>query len=130
MQLDERKYFDQMFDEVVAVLPVAARARLDTITVYIEDHPSREVMDSLGIHDPRQLMGLYRGIPNTHRSVHISGVLSDAIYIYREGIMAAAGFGRSRPSDSSLREEIRITILHELGHHFGLDEDELSELGY
>jgi predicted Zn-dependent protease with MMP-like domain len=100
------------------------------VTLYIEDHPSPEVMRRMRIRDRRQLCGLYTGIPLNDRSVAHSGVLSDAVHIYREGIMHLAMDRRGRVDEDELREQIRLTVLHELGHHHGMDEDELRELGY
>ena len=59
-----------------------------------------------------------------------SGILSEAIYLFREGIFNLAADRRGRIDEEELREQIRVTILHELGHHHGLDEDDLAELGY
>jgi predicted Zn-dependent protease with MMP-like domain len=79
---------------------------------------------------PTDLCGLYTGIPITERSVEHSGTLPDVVTIYREGILDAARDRYGRVRGERLRREIRITLLHEIGHHHGLDEDELRELGY
>jgi predicted Zn-dependent protease with MMP-like domain len=76
------------------------------------------------------LCGLYTGIPLTHRSIEHSGTLPDVVTIYREGILTAAADRHGRIRDDRLRKEIRITILHELGHHHGLSEDDLRAMGY
>jgi predicted Zn-dependent protease with MMP-like domain len=60
----------------------------------------------------------------------VSGVLSDAIYIYRQGILALATDHQGKIDDLELRRQIRITVLHELGHHHGIGEKELRTLGY
>ena len=76
--------------------------------------------------DPEEelLCGLHSGTPLTERSLDQLDELPETIHLYREGILAHAdGWDR-------VREEIRITVLHEIGHHFGLDEDDLAELGY
>ena len=66
----------------------------------------------------------------TNKSIEHSGTLPDVVTVYREGILSAARDRRGRVSNERLRREIRITILHELAHYHGLDEDELRELGY
>jgi predicted Zn-dependent protease with MMP-like domain len=76
------------------------------------------------------LCGLYTGVPLDRRQVELSGVLSDAIRIYREGIWSLATDARGAVDQQELRRQIRITILHELGHHHGLNEQQLQELGY
>ena len=69
-------------------------------------------------------------IPISDRSIQHSGTLPDVVTIYREGILTMAQDRRGRIRIDRLREEIRITILHELAHFHGLDEDDLRELGY
>jgi predicted Zn-dependent protease with MMP-like domain len=76
------------------------------------------------------LCGLYTGIPLTKRSINDSGVPSDVIHIYRQGILSSIGGLRRKIDPADLRQQIRITILHELGHHHGMTERELRELGY
>jgi predicted Zn-dependent protease with MMP-like domain len=130
MDAQGRDYFDQQCEWVLARMPEPIHRLLDDVTLYIEDHPSPEVMRRMRIRDRRQLCGLYTGIPLNDRSVAHSGVLSDAVHIYREGIMHLAMDRRGRVDEDELREQIRLTVLHELGHHHGMDEDELRELGY
>jgi predicted Zn-dependent protease with MMP-like domain len=125
-----RAYFDQQLDWVLAQAPQRVHELLDEVTMYVEDYPSRRLMRQMGVRRRRDLCGLYTGIPLTKRHVEHSGVLSDAIYLYREGILSLAVDRRGRIDEDELRRQIRITLLHELGHYHGLDEDELEELGY
>jgi len=103
---------------------------LEKVPLHVEDHPSEEIMDERGVEYLDDLCGLYTGIPLGERSILHSGTLPDVVTIYREGILTAAcdASGRIRPAE--LRRQIRITILHELGHHHGLTEDDLRALGY
>lgn len=73
--------------------------------------------------DDADLLGLYHGVPLPERG-DMAGTLPDKISIYRIPLE------ESFPDPEELREEIRITVLHELGHYFGLDEDRIAELGY
>ena len=130
MSSDERSYFDEQLEHVLSELPPQVSALLEDVPLYVEDYPSREVMKSTGVKHRDQLCGLYTGVPLTHRSVHQSGILSDVIHIFREGIMHLATGEKGRVERDQLRRQIRITILHELGHHHGLGERELRELGY
>ena len=111
-------------------MPDQVHQLLDQVTIYVEDHPSKAVMRKMHIGDRRQLCGLYTGIPLGSRSIEHSGVLSDAVQIYREGILWLARDQRGNIDSDELRHQIRITVLHELGHHFGMDERQLRELGY
>jgi predicted Zn-dependent protease with MMP-like domain len=125
-----RRYFDEQVDRVLADAPPRVHELLEEVTMYVEDHPSRRVMQQMGVRSRRGLCGLYTGIPLTERHVEISGVLSDAIYLYREGILAQAKDRHGRIDEDELHRQIRITVLHELGHYHGLEEGELRELGY
>ena len=88
-------------------------AALENVAVVVEDeHP-----------DDPDLLGLYHGVPLTERG-DMAGVLPDTISIYRIPLE------ESFPDPGKLREEIRITVLHELGHYFGLDEERIADLGY
>ena len=122
--------FDRLLAEVLAELPQGIRDRLEESPLIADDRPSSEMMDELGARNPFSLCGLYTGIPLTKRSVEHSGTLPDRIFIFREGIIAAARSRHGRLADAALKRQIRITVLHEIGHHFGLGEADLRKLGY
>lgn len=103
---------------------------IEKVPLHVEDYPSAEVMARLKVRRRWQLCGLYTGIPLTGRSVQHSGTLPDVVTIYREGIMETARDACGQVRTKPLRQEIRVTILHELAHHHGLDEGELRKLGY
>ena len=130
MRCRDREHFDCQVDKVLAKMPPQVHELLDRVPLHVEDHPSEEVMLDRGVEYLDDLCGLYTGIPLTQRSIEHSGTLPDVITIYREGICTAAADRDGRIRDDRLRKEIRITILHELGHHHGLTEDDLRELGY
>jgi predicted Zn-dependent protease with MMP-like domain len=94
-------------------LPPNIAEALQNVAVVVEDENPE---------DP-DLLGLYHGVPLPERG-DMAGSLPDTISIYRIPLE------ESFPDPAELREEIRITVLHELGHYFGLDEDRLAELGY
>jgi predicted Zn-dependent protease with MMP-like domain len=134
----ERERFDRLFEEELDALPESIRDLLDQAPVVLEDRPSRRLLEEMGL-DPEldDLCGLHSGVPLTERSVNDSGVMPDVIHLFREGIVDEAG-GWEEDEDEegafggeeAVRREIRITLLHEIGHHFGLDEDDLERLGY
>ena len=125
-----RAYFDQQLEWVLTQVPHRIHELLEDVTMYVEDYPAPEVLRRLGIRRRHSLCGLYTGIPLTHKQVEASGVLSDAIYLYREGILGLAVNDAGEIDEQELRRQIRITLLHELGHYHGLSERELEELGY
>lgn len=130
MNQKTRDRFDALLEEVLAELPEWIHELIEQVPLHVEDHPSRDVMLKTGARRRDQLCGLFTGIPITEHSVMHSGNLPNVVTIYREGILAATRSNYGRVTDDTLFEEIRITVLHELAHHHGLDEDELSELGY
>lgn len=125
-----RRRFDELFEQVLEELPALVHELIERVPLHVEDYPAEDVLARTGAVHRDHLCGLFTGIPLTDRSIEHSGMLPDVVTVYREGILAVArdGFGRIRTK--RLREEIRITILHELAHFHGLDEDELAELGY
>jgi predicted Zn-dependent protease with MMP-like domain len=125
-----RERFDLELDQVLATMPPLVHQLIEKVPLHVEDYPSDEVMDDLGVEYIDDLCGLYTGIPLGQKSITHSGTLPDVVTIYREGILSAAADGKGRISTERLRKQIRITILHELGHHHGLTEDDLRKLGY
>ena len=130
MDPQSRDNFDRHLEQVLAKLPPRIAALLDRVPLYVEDYPSAAMLKQLGMHDRRELCGLYTGIPRIERSIEGPPVPSDAIQIFREGILAQTRYLSGKMSGEPLREQIRITVLHELGHHFGMTEEELEEMGY
>lgn len=125
-----RRWFDKELDWVLERMPPRVHELIEQVPLHVEDYPSDDVMDRLGVEYRDDLCGLYTGIPIGNKSVMHSGVLPDVVTMYREGIMAAAADASGLVSTRRLRREIRITLLHELAHHHGIGEEELRELGY
>ena len=135
----ERERFDALFEDVLSALPPALHTMLEEVPVVLEDHPTRGLLEELGIDpaDRASVCGLHSGTPLTERSVE-HGALPDVITLFREGIVDEAGGwepwtdedGTQLGGPEHVHREIRITLLHEIGHHFGLEEDDLDRLGY
>jgi predicted Zn-dependent protease with MMP-like domain len=105
-------------------LPQEFIDRLENVEVLIEDWPSREDLEEVGM-DPRQkssLLGLYHGVPLTHRGVFYSS-LPDTITIYQKPIERAAAEDEQR-----IREQVRHTVIHEFAHYYGISDERLEEL--
>jgi len=105
--------FDDHVRAALDELPPHLAAALENVAVVVEDENP----------DDPDLLGLYHGIPLTERG-DVAGMPPDTISIYRLPLE------ESFPDPDELQEEIRITVLHELAHYFGLDEDRIGELGY
>jgi len=106
-------------------LPRRFRAQLDNVAIVVEDRPNRDLLLSVGL-DPRHdtLYGLYQGVPLPERSALDPPILPDKITIFSEPLL------RDFPEPDDLREQLRTTLLHEIAHYFGFDEDEIDKLGY
>ncbi|HTN75175.1 MAG TPA: metallopeptidase family protein [Pirellulaceae bacterium] len=130
LTLEERQYFDEHLEFVLSQLPLMVKNLIEQIPLVVEDYPAKNVLDRVGLKFRDQLCGLYVGISLDKKSVEASGQPADTVYLFREGILNEAADDEGYYTDDSVREAIRITILHEYGHHHGLDEDELRALGY
>jgi predicted Zn-dependent protease with MMP-like domain len=116
--------FRTLVAEALAEIPEAFHGYLDGVAVDVEPMPGARDLDDAGLDDARDLLGLYHGTPLTERSVEAPVGLPDRIVIYQNNIQRIC---RNR---RQIVEQIRTTVLHEVGHHFGLDEETLDELGY
>lgn len=119
-----RSAFEEAVREAVAAVPAELQPCLEGVVVEVESRPSAEVVADLELDDPTELLGLYMGTPLTERHVESPPMMPDRIVIYQQNLEQLC------ESRTELVEEIRLTVLHEIGHHFGLDEDRLDELGY
>jgi Uncharacterized protein conserved in bacteria len=110
---------------VIERLPRSFRERLLNVEFVVEERPSIELLRAEGL-DPRHdtLYGIYQGIPLPDRSSLDPPLLPDKITIFAEPLL------EDFPDPEELREEIRLTVLHEIAHYFGMDEEEIEDLGY
>jgi predicted Zn-dependent protease with MMP-like domain len=117
-----REEFEALVEEALAQLPEEFAEALDNVAVMVEEEPSDDDLEGVGI-DPEdpdrdELFGLYQGTPLTDRDSFYSG-LPDRVLIYRGPIL------RSCSTRREVIREVRETVQHELGHYFGMEEDEL-----
>ncbi|GAB3764467.1 metallopeptidase family protein [Microlunatus parietis] len=109
----------ERFEELVALaldeIPPELAALIDNCVILVEDDPPPDEPD---------LLGLYDGIPLTERGTDYAGVLPDRIFIYRRPTLAICD------TLDDVVEEVHITVVHEIAHHFGIDDDRLHALGY
>jgi predicted Zn-dependent protease with MMP-like domain len=118
--------FASLVEQAIAQLPAQFREFLDEVPVQIETRPSPRLLRELGMDEDDLLMGLYQGASLMNRSeAEGRGTpRPNHILIFQEDHELASN------SHSQLVEEVRRTVLHEIGHHFGMDEGDLDELGY
>ena len=111
----DQERFIALVAEALDALPEWVRRTLDNVDVLVDDHPPDEI-------DPDTL-GLYEGIPLTERGSDYSGVLPDRITLFAMPIAAEAG-----PDDDALKRVIGETVVHEIAHHFGIDDERLHQI--
>jgi len=107
--------FEALVGQALDSIPARLARSMQNVAVLVEAEPPP---------DGPELLGLYEGIPLTSRDGWYAGVLPDRITIFRGPIL------RRCSSYAEVVEEVRVTVVHEVAHHFGIDDDELHDLGY
>ncbi|MGI8774463.1 MAG: metallopeptidase family protein [Actinomycetota bacterium] len=121
MESERSDLFEQLVVEALDGLPEQIARMMSNIEVVVEDEPLPGQLSEL---EPgHTLFGLYHGVPLTKRGVY-DHVLPDKISIFRGPIV------RYARTPDRIREQVRRTVIHEIGHHFGMEEDRLHELGW
>jgi predicted Zn-dependent protease with MMP-like domain len=111
-----RERFEDLVSQALEEIPRELSMLIDNVAVFVEDDPPPS---------NRYLLGLYEGIPLTSRdSSYGLGVMPDRITIFRRPILAMCA------DERDVTDQVRITVVHEVAHHFGIDDDRLHELGY
>lgn len=120
-----RRDFSKTIQRVIEGLPEEFREKLHNIAIVIEERPSKARLETMGL-DPGHdtLYGLYEGVPLPDRSPLSPPLLPDRITIFRQPLE------RDFPDPAKLRAQVRLTLLHELAHYFGIDESRIRKLGY
>ena len=109
-----RQRFEELVGDALDLIPPEFAAAMENVVILVEDR------------DPENptLLGLYHGVALTERTSHYGGVLPDRITIYREAILDICH------DEEDVVEEVAITVVHEIAHHFGIDDARLHELGW
>jgi predicted Zn-dependent protease with MMP-like domain len=105
--------FEQMVSAALDSLPAEFARLMTNVAVLVEPGPG-----------PRGLLGLYEGIPLTSRTTNYAGVMPDRITIYQQAICAICD------TEAEVVDQVRRTVIHEVGHYFGISDDRLRELGW
>lgn len=119
----DRVKFENLVDRAIRELPSEFRKKLENVVVIVEGRPSEELLDDLKITSGDTLFGLYEGTPLTERGFG-TPLHPDRIWIFQAPIEEACG------SEEEITEEIKTTIVHEVAHFFGFDDEYLQKLGY
>jgi predicted Zn-dependent protease with MMP-like domain len=113
MQMSRRR-FEELVSDALDTVPTELADAMDNVVVLVEDRDPEEP----------DLLGLYHGIALTERTSSYGGVLPDRISIYREAILDVCA------DEDEVVHEVAVTVVHEIAHHFGIDEQTLHELGW
>ncbi len=106
--------FEELVGEALDLIPAELAAAMDNVVVLVEDrHP-----------DEPTLLGLYEGVALTERDSSYAGMLPDRIFLYREALLDIC------TDETQVVDEVAITVVHEVAHHFGIDDARLHELGW
>jgi predicted Zn-dependent protease with MMP-like domain len=116
--------FDRLVDRAISRIPLEFRRHLDNVVITVQARPSRELLAELGFSAEEELFGYFSGIPLTERDPANPPLYPDTIYIFQEPLEAYC-FSREE-----LLDEIEITVVHEIAHFIGFDDDQLAALGY
>ena len=116
--------FADLVEQALAELPPQFAQHLEEVAIEIRDRPTAAQLKSVGLGRRDLLLGLYHGRPRTERSVLDGAHLPDVIFLFQDDIEQVSD------SEADLVSEVRTTVLHEIGHHFGMTEDDLDDLGY
>jgi len=123
MKLNQKE-FDRAVRRALDRIPDEIRAHLDNVVITVRQCPSREMLDELGMTPDDPPLGLYQGASLIERSVFAPPLYPDAIFIFQEPLE------RMCETIEELEEEIEITVVHEIAHFLGIEEERLTELGY
>ena len=117
----KREHFVKVVEEALDSLPQEFRSRIRNVAVLVEDLPPNQSTRQSG-HQRKLLLGLFHGVPTTKKSVFHLPTGPDHIVLYQKNIEAVCS------SEAEVREQIRLTVIHELGHYFGMDENQLRDI--
>lgn len=120
--------FEDYLEAAIAALPPAFRGAARAVMVAVADWPPRAVLRDMGIDDPRDLTGLYEGVPLPEKSVFDQPQAPDAIWLYREPILAEWRDRRAEGQQIDLAQLVAHVYVHELAHHFGWSDDDIAAI--
>jgi predicted Zn-dependent protease with MMP-like domain len=118
----DRPAFEHLVADALASIPRQFRDAMRNLAIVVEDEPPRALLDELEIEPPDTLLGLYQGTPLTERSWDYGNTLPDRILIFQGPHEREAG------DEDELIVAIGETLIHEIGHYFGLSEEEIEEI--
>jgi predicted Zn-dependent protease with MMP-like domain len=122
----EKKPFEELVEKAFETLPEFFRERVDNVQIIVEDYPSPEQLRRVHAHSYHDVLGLYEGIPLERRGTWygMSPTVPDRISLFQKNIEAVCR------SEKEIEAKIQEVLIHEIGHYFGMSEDEIRAAGY
>ncbi len=111
--------FEHLVERALEDLPEEFAELIDNVVVLVEDEPDPEDLEAMGFDPGEELFGLYQGVPLSERDSYYAAALPDRVILYRGPILRACDDRRQ------VIREVRDTLVHELGHHFGMEEEDM-----
>ena len=116
--------FQELMEDAMASIPGNFKQKMENIAFIIEPYPSAHDLEKVGLKEGSMLLGLYSGIPYTHRSSWYNAATPDRILLFQKNIEYVCS------TESQLVNKIKEVIIHEVGHYFGLNEEQIRAAGY
>ncbi|MGH6718414.1 MAG: metallopeptidase family protein [Alphaproteobacteria bacterium] len=110
-------------DQALATIPAALRVRVQGVAILVEEFPDDATLEAMGLDSPFDLLGLYQGVPIGDKGVTAVAVDLDRIFLYRVPILSYW-----IEVDETLEDVVRNTLIHEIGHHFGLSDQDMDDI--
>lgn len=117
----EREEFTKVMQDVLDSFPEEFRSRIKNVAVLVEDFPPGQLSTS-SAHPKKLLLGLFHGVPMTRKSIFNLTTGPDYVVLYQKNIEAVCS------TEAEIRAQIRLTVIHEFGHYFGMDEEQLRDI--
>jgi len=118
----KKEKFETIIEEAMAMLPKKFKKYIDNLAVIVEEKPPAEVYRQTGSSPYSRILGLYHGVPFKHRGPYYGNLPPDVIVIYQQPIEEICN------SEEEVKQKIKEVVFHEVGHYFGLSDEELREI--
>ena len=118
----KKEQFEHLVEEALAQIPEAFKKYLDNLVVIVEDVPSKEMRSKLGASPFSTILGQYHGVPFKYRGPYYGNIPPDVIIIFQKPIESICR------TEKEIRNKVKEVVIHEIGHYFGLSEEELREI--
>ena len=124
MKKVSKEAFDRIVERAIRRIPEEIRAHLNNMSISVQDRPSKELLAEMGMRHDDLLLGVYEGVPLSERTLFEPPLYPDVIVLFQEDLEEVC------ETLEDIEREIEITVVHEVAHFLGMDEERLAELGY